>query len=280
MFLQNLQYKNFTKKVSILQNFNAIDKINFKRITCKNISAFSLIELSIVLIIIGLLVAGVSGGASLIESAKKRAFLNEVSSYKQAFLAFYTKNGRYPGDIKNIGFTGLNSGQTYNANSFSFPYNGQDTTNNHYIPNQVTAPFVDMYLDKTLNFEPKGEANSANPAYYTTDIQTVPFSKTFTNMFIYYEKTKDDNIKNIQYSKYNFNAVQTVVIRYPDIDTVKKNKKIPYFMKDVDMKIDDGEYNDGNVRSSCNGKNAFAYNSYDEAIERDSTCDVNFFKIL
>lgn len=257
-----------------------IYKIKTKNYQHQNVSAFSLIELSIVLIIIGLLVAGVTGGASLIESAKKRAFLNEINSYKQAFLAFYTKNGRYPGDIKNIGFTGFNSGQTYNTYSFSFPYNGQDTANNHYIPNQVTAPFVDMYLDKTLNFEPKGEANSTNPALYTTDIQTVPFSKTFTNMFIYYEKCSDDNIKNEKYSKYDFNDIQTVVVRYPNIATLDKNKRIPHFMKYIDIKTDDGKYNDGSIRSSCGGKNPFAYNSYDEAIEKNSSCDVNFFKIL
>ena len=45
-------------------------------------SAFSLIELSIVLIIIGLLVAGVTGGASLIQSAKTRALINEINNYK------------------------------------------------------------------------------------------------------------------------------------------------------------------------------------------------------
>lgn len=216
----------------------------------------------------------------LLNSQKKRSFINEVSGYKQAFLAFYAKNGRYPGDINNIGFTGIGSGQTYNANSFPFPYDGTDTANNHYIPDTVYGPFVDMYLDKTLDFEPKGQANSTNPALYTTDIQTVPFSKIFTNMFAYYEKTKDDNIKNIKYSKYDFNDIQALVVRYPNIATLDKNKRIPHFMKDIDIKTDDGEYNDGNVRSSCGGKNAFAYNSYDEAIERNSTCDVNFFKIL
>ncbi len=47
-----------------------------------NIFAFSLIELSIVLIIIGLLVAGITGGASLIESARMRNFINEVNSWR------------------------------------------------------------------------------------------------------------------------------------------------------------------------------------------------------
>ncbi len=44
-------------------------------------SAFSLIELSIVLIIIGLLVAGVRGGVSLIQSAKTRALMGEIRNY-------------------------------------------------------------------------------------------------------------------------------------------------------------------------------------------------------
>ena len=61
--------------------------MNYKKYS-DNILAFSLIELSIVLIIIGLLVAGITGGASLIESAKVKAFYNSLSQYKQALYTF------------------------------------------------------------------------------------------------------------------------------------------------------------------------------------------------
>jgi len=58
---------------------------------------FSLIELSIVLIIIGLLVAGITGGASLIKSAELRSTITEVRNYQTAVNAYYTAVGRLPG---------------------------------------------------------------------------------------------------------------------------------------------------------------------------------------
>jgi len=61
-------------------------------------SAFSLIELSIVLIIIGLLVAGITGGASLIKSATLRAVMTEARNYNTAVNSFYVAYNAYPGD--------------------------------------------------------------------------------------------------------------------------------------------------------------------------------------
>lgn len=59
-----------------------------------NILGFSLIELSIVLIIIGLLVAGITGGASLIESAKIRNFITTTREWQNHVYTFYSlKNG-------------------------------------------------------------------------------------------------------------------------------------------------------------------------------------------
>lgn len=63
-----------------------------------NQKGFSLIELSIVLIIIGLIVAGITGGTSLINSARARATMSEVTSYRIAVNTYYTAKDRYPGD--------------------------------------------------------------------------------------------------------------------------------------------------------------------------------------
>ena len=62
-----------------------------------NEKRFSLIELSIVLIIIGLLVAGITGGASLIKSAELRSFMSEARNYQTAVNAYYTATGELPG---------------------------------------------------------------------------------------------------------------------------------------------------------------------------------------
>ena len=54
----------------------------------------------------GLLVAGVTGGQSLIQSAKTRAVINEATGYKRAVNIFYAKNGRLPGDPDGTGRMG------------------------------------------------------------------------------------------------------------------------------------------------------------------------------
>ena len=62
----------------------------------KNNKGFSLIELSIVLIIMGLLIAGVTGGSSLIKSAQLRSVITESQQFKTAYNAYYTANGEVP----------------------------------------------------------------------------------------------------------------------------------------------------------------------------------------
>lgn len=62
---------------------------------------FTLIELSIVLVIIGLIVGGVLVGRDLIAAAGVRAQISQIEKYQQAVNAFRGKYGYLPGDIKD-----------------------------------------------------------------------------------------------------------------------------------------------------------------------------------
>jgi prepilin-type N-terminal cleavage/methylation domain-containing protein len=75
---------------------------------------FTLIELSIVLVIIGLIVGGVLAGQSLIAASQVRATITQVERYNTAVNTFYGKYGYLPGDIKDP-----------DASSFGFAARGQ-----------------------------------------------------------------------------------------------------------------------------------------------------------
>jgi len=68
-------------------------------------SGFTLIELSIVLVIIGLIVGGVLAGQSLIRAAEVRAQISQIEKYNTAANTFYGKYGYLPGDITNSAAT-------------------------------------------------------------------------------------------------------------------------------------------------------------------------------
>lgn len=231
-----------------------------------NKNGFSLIELSIVLIIIGLLVAGVTGGKSLIDSARYRAFINELEDYKKAFYIYRALNGDFPGQENAIdkcpfsnpehGCVGLPA-FIYPEDSDS-PYRGMAISPNNY-------GFIDLYLAKIMDFN--------------SNIGMVsPKSKIYKN-FVYHtfykfyggEEFVGDFSNNIRIGE------TYLVVRASDIADQKIAKRV---FKYVDEKTDDGIYNNGNVRSFCTstGKTA-GYASYTEAIDDpDGYCSSLFYK--
>lgn len=62
-------------------------------------AGFTLIELSIVLVIIGLIVGGVLAGNHLIQVAQMRATVQQTDSYKAAMSTFRVKYNGMPGDL-------------------------------------------------------------------------------------------------------------------------------------------------------------------------------------
>ena len=222
-----------------------------------NNKAFSLIELSIVLIIIGLLVAGITGGQSLIESAKIRGFANEINSYRQAYNSFIALNNKIPGDRNGSGKIGLYSGQTYNNRSFPAPYN---VNNNEYkIPNELSAPFVDLYLAKIIDFKPK-ETNSTT--YKNIESLGLPLSKYIKALYYFEYGRAADNLQATDKQNYKYMISPGNKIT---ANTTKYNVKPKYF-KNYDEKYDDGIYNYGIIRGNCNSM------PYDTAILNNKKC--------
>lgn len=71
--------------------------------------AFSLVELSIVLVILGLLVGGILAGQSLIRAAELRAVTSEQGRYTTAISAFRDKYFSIPGDFSKASSFGWGS---------------------------------------------------------------------------------------------------------------------------------------------------------------------------
>ena len=91
-------------------------------------SAFSLIELSIVLIIIGLLIAGVTGGASLIKSSELRAAISEARGYAVAVNGFFAQYNALPGDY-TVAIAGSSYAGPTNGGNSKIQYTASDTVN-------------------------------------------------------------------------------------------------------------------------------------------------------
>jgi prepilin-type N-terminal cleavage/methylation domain-containing protein len=62
-------------------------------------SGFTLIELSIVLVIIGLIIGGIVAGQEMIGAAAVRAQISQIEKYNSAVNTFYVKYGYLPGDV-------------------------------------------------------------------------------------------------------------------------------------------------------------------------------------
>lgn len=60
--------------------------------------AFSLIELGIVLLIIGILAGAVLKGHDLLQTAKANSVINDIHQYKNAILLYQSTFGEWPGD--------------------------------------------------------------------------------------------------------------------------------------------------------------------------------------
>lgn len=93
---------------------------------------FSLVELSIVLVILGLLVGGVLGGQSLIRAAELRSITTEADAFSAATYGFRAKYHALPGDMHNATAFWQASGNcaSVQADAYTTPLTGSTCNGN------------------------------------------------------------------------------------------------------------------------------------------------------
>lgn len=94
-------------------------------------SAFTLVELAIVIVIIGLLVGGVLQGQELIRVSRINAVIKDMQGYKAAMWGYYGKYNAFPGDHNKAStFFGAADGDDgYGADCIAIPSVGTETCN-------------------------------------------------------------------------------------------------------------------------------------------------------
>lgn len=194
---------------------------------------FSLTEMSVVMVIIAFIIAGVLKGDSLIKAARLRAVISEVGKYRVAVNSFNAKYSAYPGDFDEGAeyWTGSSSGDGNSKieflNTAGVPvYEGYMAWQHLAYTNMVDTPFLGTRTTGT--------------AILSADI---PKSKTDGGYFF-------------EYGSYGLNDSNVLVLGTPvnigvsDTDLRVDGNLTPAQAFEIDTKSDDGSPISGSVRGA------------------------------
>lgn len=82
----------------------------------RNRKGFSLVEMAIVLVIIGIIIGAIVKGQDLIANSRAKQVVAAVSTWRNLSLAFLDRNGRLPGDQTKLGYINkADAGETATA---------------------------------------------------------------------------------------------------------------------------------------------------------------------
>jgi prepilin-type N-terminal cleavage/methylation domain-containing protein len=200
-----------------------------------NQQGFTLIEIAIVLVIIGLLLGGILQGQSLINSARVRNLISQMDGVKAAFYGFQDRYRALPGDFSQAdkqitgvaaGVDGDGNGEIENPNGAGF-YESIAVWDHLSHAGFITGSYV-------YNAAQSNNTTPTNPwnAYYQL---------IYDNVYADTAPTKRHNLKT--------------------------GNQVPVeILAEVDRKIDDGKANAGILRFStyaASGTNPVATDCYD-----------------
>lgn len=232
----------------------------------KSKSGFTLIELSLVIIIIGLIIGGIFAGNTLVRQAELRSVISEIQAFDVATSTYRQKYGAIPGDDpKAFNYFGSACGSDTNAVSsgcngngdskvgrvanFSlFDYFGEGTK---YFEHLSRARLIEGSYDGSCNQNFSSSclyysgANAPSSKYdngiWAVTINTWQLGGMATSLTIISRNNTNDNYLNGSY--------------LPDVNGQEVNKAVfrPVDLFNIDQKLDDGKPNIGKVRIHGSG---------------------------
>ncbi|PIR38086.1 MAG: hypothetical protein COV35_07550 [Alphaproteobacteria bacterium CG11_big_fil_rev_8_21_14_0_20_39_49] len=197
-------------------------------------NGFTLIELSIVIVIIGLIVAGIVGGQALVEQAKIRSQILEFQKYKVAYNAFKLEYNAIPGDF--------NMASQYWPGALDGDGSGRLNVHNDWatIPNNVNG------RESLLFFYHLSLAGIIPDSYNNTSTLGVGYPELIIS------KGKGMTAGNVRWGGANFQTSASVDFKAglylqvgrPELISGSMNDQIgtsdPRTYSNIDTKIDDG----------------------------------------
>ena len=156
-------------------------------------AGFTLVELAIVLMIIGLLIGGVLRGQELMNNARRSALIQQVKAYQGAIVSFQDTYSQFPGDMANAqarvpGCTAANfclNGDGNGLIGLTIPNAVATAQNGTTVPQVETTMF---WKHLALAHLISGIMPNANPANPDTG-ETHPAAKIGNASFVVATKT-------------------------------------------------------------------------------------------
>lgn len=144
----------------------------------KNRSGFTLLEISIVLVIIGLIVGGILVGRDMIRNAQLRSVISDVEKFKTAVNSFQVKYSCLPGDCKRATqIWGADTGCPAGTRAGTLTCNGDGNSQISYSVPEVFTFWQQLAIAELIPGKYTGLDGPAATGYHSDIGVNVPASK-------------------------------------------------------------------------------------------------------
>ena len=239
--------------------------------------AFSLVELSIVLVILGLLVGGVLTGQSLIRAAELRSVTNDVQNYTTAISAFRDKYFALPGDMPNATqFWGIAAGS---GNGAVAPCSTAATTDGRTCNGNGDGRIADLSASPSVTESFRMWQHLANaaliPGSYVgtivTDLTRVMPSSRVKRGSVWFTAYYGQSVGST--SAFSAPATQIFQLYGSGLSAIEFLK--PEEAWNIDTKMDDGRPNLGKIRSNKGTTALPCSTTFGQAVTADANSQYN-----